>query len=65
MQQPVTSKPMYEEKNKYYVEINDDWWFLKDGKNFLFTSEMNGYQPDYTCIAWMEKQNTQVNQRQL
>ena len=34
---------MYEESNKYYVEINDNWWFLKDGKNFLFTSEMNGH----------------------
>jgi len=34
---------LYEEKNKRYIEINDDWWFLKDGKNFLFTSEMNGF----------------------
>jgi dipeptidyl-peptidase 4 len=38
---------MYEEKNKYFVEINDDWWFLKDGKNVLFTSEMNGYRHLY------------------
>ncbi|MFI5187854.1 MAG: S9 family peptidase [Chitinophagales bacterium] len=38
---------LYEEKNKYYVDINDDWWFLKDGKNFLFTSEMNGYRHLY------------------
>jgi dipeptidyl-peptidase 4 len=41
------SKPLYEEKNKYFVEINDDWWWLKDGKNFLFTSEMNGYRHLY------------------
>jgi dipeptidyl-peptidase 4 len=41
------SNPLYEEKNKYFVEINDDWWFLKDGKNFLFTSEMNGYRHLY------------------
>lgn len=34
---------MYEEKNKYYVEINDNWWFLKDSKNFIFTSDMTGY----------------------
>lgn len=33
---------MYEEKNKYYVDITDDWWFLKDGKDFIFASEMNG-----------------------
>jgi dipeptidyl-peptidase-4 len=38
---------LYEEKNKYFVEINDDWWFLKDGKNFLFTSEMNGFRHLY------------------
>ena len=38
---------LYEEKNKYFVEINDDWWYLKDGKNFLFTSEMNGYRHLY------------------
>src|SRR5258705_1084143 len=41
------SNLLYEEKNKYYVEINDDWWFLKDGKNFLFTSEMNGHNHIY------------------
>lgn len=41
------SKPVYEEKNKYYLEINDDWWFLNDGKNFVFTSEMNGYRNLY------------------
>lgn len=39
---------MYEESNKYYVEINDNWWFLKDGKNFMFTSEMNGYTQLYS-----------------
>lgn len=39
--------PMYEEKNKYFVEINDNWWFLKDGKNFMFTSEMNGFNQLY------------------
>jgi dipeptidyl-peptidase 4 len=38
---------MYEEQNKYFVEVNDNWWFLKDGKNFLFTSERNGYTQLY------------------
>jgi Dipeptidyl aminopeptidases/acylaminoacyl-peptidases len=38
---------MYEEKNKYYVDITDDWWFLKDSKNFIFASEMNGYNQLY------------------
>jgi dipeptidyl-peptidase-4 len=38
---------MYEEKNKYYIDITDDWWVLKDGNNFMFTSEMNGYNQLY------------------
>jgi dipeptidyl-peptidase-4 len=41
------SNLLYQEKNKYFVEINDDWWFLKDGKNFLFSSEMNGFRHLY------------------
>lgn len=45
--QTGNSSPLYEEKNKYYIEINDDWRFLKDGKNYLFTSEMNGYSHIY------------------
>lgn len=42
-----SSRLLYEETNKYFVEINDDWWFLKDGKQYLFTSEMNGYRHLY------------------
>lgn len=42
-----TSNLLYEEKNKYYIDITDDWWFLKDGKNLLFASEMNGYRQIY------------------
>ncbi|HYC38869.1 MAG TPA: S9 family peptidase [Chitinophagaceae bacterium] len=45
--QTGASHVLYEEKNKYFIEINDDWWFLKDGKHFLFTSEMNGYRHLY------------------
>ncbi len=45
--QTGNSSLLNEEKNKYYVEINDDWWFLKDGKNLLFTSEMDGYRHLY------------------
>jgi dipeptidyl-peptidase-4 len=40
-------RPLYEETNKYYIDITDDWWFLKDGKHFLFASEMNGYYQLY------------------
>ncbi|WP_132055775.1 S9 family peptidase [Pseudocnuella soli] len=42
-----TATPLYEETNKYYVDINDDWWFLKDGKAFLFGSEKDGYYQLY------------------
>jgi dipeptidyl-peptidase 4 len=45
--QTGASNTLYEEKNKYFVEINDDWWFLKDGKNILFSSEMDGYRHLY------------------
>ena len=41
------SSLLYEERNKYYVSINDNWWFLKDTRHFLFTSEMNGYNQLY------------------
>jgi len=45
--QTGTNKLLYEERNKYYVSINDNWWFLKDGRHFLFTSEMSGYNQLY------------------
>jgi dipeptidyl-peptidase-4 len=45
--QTGASDLLYEEKNKYYVEIDDNWWYLKDGQHFLFTSEMNGFNHLY------------------
>ncbi len=36
------AQTMYEEGNKYYVDIHDDWRFLKDGKHLLFGSEKEG-----------------------
>ncbi|MBM3415295.1 MAG: S9 family peptidase [Bacteroidetes bacterium] len=47
--QTGASSLLYEEKNKYFVEINDDWWWLKDGKNLMFTSEMTGFRHLYLC----------------
>ncbi len=38
---------LYEEKNKYYVDITDDWRFLQNGKGYLFSSEMGGYNQLY------------------
>ncbi|MEO7393591.1 MAG: prolyl oligopeptidase family serine peptidase, partial [Chitinophagaceae bacterium] len=45
--QTGVSSNLYEEKNKYYIDINDDWQFMKDGRNYLFTSEMNAYNHIY------------------
>jgi dipeptidyl-peptidase-4 len=45
--QTGASNILYEEKNKYYIDINDDWQFTKDGKSYLFTSEMNGFNHIY------------------
>lgn len=38
-----TTKRIYEEKNRYYIDINDNLHFLPDQASFVFTSEMNGY----------------------
>lgn len=39
----------YDETNPYYIDITDDWTFLDDGKSFLMTSEMSGYNHIYLC----------------
>lgn len=41
------SHVFYDETNDYYVDITDDWTFLKDGKSFLMTSEKSGYNHIY------------------
>lgn len=38
---------LYEEKNKYYVDINDDLTFLKNHKGFILSSEQDGYKHLY------------------
>ncbi|MFL5730708.1 MAG: S9 family peptidase [Cytophagaceae bacterium] len=38
---------IYSEKNKTYIEINDDLFFLKDKKHFLITSERDGFRHLY------------------
>jgi len=38
---------LYQESNKYYVEINDDLYFTNDGKYFLLTSEKDGFNQIY------------------
>lgn len=37
------SQVIYTEKNKYYIDINDNIEFLPDGHSFIFTTERNKY----------------------
>ncbi len=55
-----TASNLYEEKNKYYIDINDDWQFMKEGKNYLFTSEMNGFNHIY-MYSFDGKTKTQIS----
>lgn len=38
---------LYTEKDEAYVDVPDTWVFLQDGKNWLITSERNGYNHIY------------------
>jgi dipeptidyl-peptidase-4 len=38
---------LLKETNKYYIDIHDNLTFLKDGKQYLWTSEMTGYNHIY------------------
>ena len=38
---------LYEEKNPYYIDINDNLTFLPDGNQLLLTSEKDGYNHIY------------------
>ena len=40
-------KVVYDETDKAYVEVPDTWRFLNDGKNFIITSERDGYRHIY------------------
>lgn len=39
--------PIYNETNKYYVDISDDLTFLENGEHFLLSSEQDGYNHIY------------------
>ncbi len=41
------SKVIYTEENKYYIEINDHWRFLKNNNGFLISSEKDGFRHLY------------------
>ena len=38
---------IYTEENKYYIEINDDLTYLENGKQFLLSSEKDGFRHYY------------------
>jgi len=51
---------LLQEKNKYYVDVDDDLTFLKDGKCFIWTSEQDGFNHiyRYNMKGKLEKQLT-------
>jgi dipeptidyl-peptidase-4 len=51
---------LYEEKNKFYIDIRDNLCFLKDGKHFLTTSEKEGYNHIY-LYSMDGKLKTRIN----
>ncbi|MEJ6806796.1 MAG: S9 family peptidase [Saprospiraceae bacterium] len=42
-----SSTVMLDEKSKYYIDIHDNLTFLDNGKEFIWTSEKNGYHHIY------------------
>lgn len=56
-----SSALLYEEKNKYYIDIHDDWYFMQD--QYLFTSEMNGYNQLYMYGAGGKRKTLISNQK--
>ena len=42
-----SSKTLYSEENKYYIDITDHLIFLAKNKGFIFTSEKDGYNQIY------------------
>jgi len=41
------SEVIYKEENKYYIDITDNLTFLENGKQFVITSEKDGYNHIY------------------
>jgi dipeptidyl-peptidase-4 len=41
------SKVIFTETNKYYIEVNDNLTFLKNSKQFIWTSEKDGFNHIY------------------
>ncbi len=43
----ATQQTLLTETNKYYVDVHDNLTFLENGKGFIWTSEMDGYNHVY------------------
>jgi dipeptidyl-peptidase-4 len=50
---------IYQEENPYFIEINDNLAFLKDGQSFIFNSERDGYNHLYHW-DWKKKKLTDL-----
>ena len=57
------SKLMLEENNKYFIDISDDLTFLENGKEFVWSSEADGYNHMYlyNMSGKLQKQLTKGN----
>ncbi|MCD4696291.1 MAG: S9 family peptidase [Bacteroidales bacterium] len=57
------SETVYNEKNKYYIDITDNLTFLTDNEHFIFTSEQNGFNHIYLfdMLGNLEQQITKGN----
>ncbi len=57
------SQNIYSEDNDYYIEITDNLYFLPDNKQFIITSELNGFNHIYlyNIDGSMAKQLTKGN----
>jgi dipeptidyl-peptidase-4 len=51
---------IYEESSATYIDINDNLYFLKDGKSFLWNSERDGYNH-----IWLFSLDPNVKPRQI
>ncbi len=56
-----SSKVIYNEENRYYIDINDNLTFLPDGESFILNSERDGYNHLYKW-NWAKQQLTQLTQ---
>jgi len=52
---------IYNEKNKYYIDITDNWYFLKNNDQFIITSEQDGFNHIYMYNVKGKKEKQLTN----